>query len=86
MIDVMNVWDRYLYLQYWWMHLMTLIWFIFTLVLFVLEPLFLHRWFHEHAVKDSANTFSLIHTLHQILLALSLLAVLGAVAGAHGLF
>ncbi|MEY3287801.1 MAG: hypothetical protein RLZZ419_43 [Pseudomonadota bacterium] len=86
MIEVMNVWDRYQHLQYWWMHLMTLIWIIFTLVLFVLEPLFLHQWFHEQAVKDSAKTFSLIHTIHKILLALSLLAVMGAVAGAHGLF
>jgi uncharacterized membrane protein YhaH (DUF805 family) len=86
MIEVMNAWDRYQHLQYWWMHLMTLIWIIFTLVLFVLEPLFLHQWFHEQAVKDSAKTFSLIHTIHKILLALSLLAVMGAVAGAHGLF
>ena len=86
MIEVMNAWDRYQHLQYWWMHLMTLIWFIFTLILFVLEPLFLHQWFHEQAEKDSAKTFSLVHTMHKILLALSLLAVLGAVAGAHGLF
>jgi len=86
MIEVMNAWDRYQQLQFWWMHLMTLIWFIFTLVLFVLEPLFLHQWFHEQAVKNSAKTFSLVHTIHKILLALSLLAVFGAVAGAHGLY
>lgn len=86
MVEVMNAWDRYQHLQFWWMHLMTLIWFIFTLVLFVLEPLFLHQWFHEQAVKDSVKTFSLVHTIHKILLSLSLLAVFGAVAGAHGLF
>jgi len=86
MVEVMNAWDRYQHLQFWWMHLMTLIWLIFTLVLFVLEPLFLHRWFHEQAVKDSVKTFSLIHLIHKILLSLSLLAVFGAVAGAHGLF
>jgi uncharacterized membrane protein len=86
MVEVMNAWGRYQQLQFWWMHLMTLIWFIFTLVLFVLEPLFLHQWFHEQAVKNSAKTFSQVHTIHKILLALSLLAVLGAVAGAHGLY
>ncbi|WP_340123937.1 hypothetical protein [Methylobacter svalbardensis] len=86
MVEVMNAWDRYQQLQFWWMHLMTLIWFIFTLVLFVFEPLFLHQWFHEQAVKDSAKTFSQVHTIHKILLALSLLAVLGAVAGAHGFY
>lgn len=84
MLEVMNAWDRYQQLQFWWMHLMTFIWLIFTLVLFVLEPLFLHRWFHEQALKDSAKSFSLVHTLHKILLMLSLLAVFGAVAGAHG--
>lgn len=86
MIDVMNAWDRYQHLQYWWIHLMTLIWFIFTLILFVFEPLFLHQWFHEQVIKDSTKIFSWIHTMHKILLALSLLAVLGAIAGVHGLF
>jgi uncharacterized membrane protein len=86
MVEVMNAWDRYQQLQFWWMHLMTLIWIVFILVLFVLEPLFLHQWFHEQAVKNSAKTFSLVHTIHKILLALSLLAVFGAVAGAHGLY
>jgi uncharacterized membrane protein len=86
MVEVMNAWGRYQQLQFWWMHLMTLIWFIFTLVLFVLEPLFLHQWFHEQAVKNSAKTFSQVHTIHKILLALSLLAVLGAVARAQGLY
>ena len=86
MVEVMNAWDRYQQLQFWWMHLMTLIWIVFTLVLFVLEPLFLHQWFHEQAVKNSVKTFSLVHTIHKILLALSLLAVFGAVAGAHGLY
>lgn len=85
MLEVINAWSRYQQLQFWWMHLMTLIWLIFTLVLFVLEPLFLHRWFHEQALKDSTKAFTLVHTLHKVLLLLSLLAVFGAVAGAHGL-
>ncbi len=84
MLEFMNVWDRYLHLQFWWMHLMTFIWAIFTIVLFVLEPLFLHRWFREQATKDSANSFAWLHRLHIVLLTLSILAVLGAVAGSHG--
>ena len=84
MLEVMNAWGRYQQLQFWWIHLMTLIWFLFTLVLFVLEPLFLHRWFHEQAAENSAKAFLLIHKIHIVLLTLSLLAVFGAVAGAHG--
>lgn len=84
MLDVMNARERYQQLEYWWMHLMTLIWLLFTLVLFVLEPLFLHRWFHQQAEKNSVKAFSLVHQIHKVLLALSLLTVFGAVAGAHG--
>ncbi|MEZ5567979.1 MAG: hypothetical protein R3E54_06535 [Halioglobus sp.] len=84
MLYVMNAWSRYLYIEYWWMHLMTLVWAIFTLVLFFLEPLFLHQWFKRQAMKDSERAFLWLHRMHKLLLSLSLLAVLGAVAGAHG--
>ncbi len=85
MLEVMNAWERYLQPQFWWLHLMTFIWIIFTAVLFVLEPLFLHRWFHQRASRDSDRAFALVHRMHKILLTLSLLAVFGAVTGAHGL-
>ena len=80
----MDAWGRYLP-QFWWIHLMTLVWAIFTLVLFVLEPLVLHRRFREMATTESDRTFARLHRMHWILLALSLIAVFGTVAGAHGL-
>ena len=84
MLDFLNAWDRYQHLQFWWVHLMTFIWVIFTIVLFALEPLVLHRWFREQAIKDSETAFIWLHRMHKVLLTLSLLAVLGAVAGSHG--
>lgn len=84
MIYYLDAWTRYLSLSFWWMHLMTIIWFIFTVVLFVLEPLFLHQWFHDQAEKDSDATFKVLHNMHKILLSLSLISVLGAVAGVRG--
>jgi len=84
MLDVMNAWNRYQHLQFWWMHLMTFIWVVFTVVLFILEPLILHRWFRDQATKESKNAFAWLHGMHKILLTFSILAVLGAVAGAHG--
>lgn len=84
MLTHLHAWDRYLSLQFWWMHLMTFIWVVFTLVLFVLEPLFLHRWFREQAIKDSENAFAWLYKMHIALLILSILALTGAVAGAHG--
>jgi uncharacterized membrane protein len=84
MINYMDAWDRYQQAQFWWMHLMTLVWGIFTLVLFVLEPLVLHQWFKEQAIKDSDIAFAWFHRMHKVLLSLSLLAVFSAVLGAHG--
>ena len=84
MLEIMKVWDRYLHVEYWWMHLMTIVWAIFTVVLFVLEPLFLHRWFREQAIKDSENSFMWLHRLHIVLLTLCILAIMGAMAGSHG--
>jgi uncharacterized membrane protein len=85
MLEYMNAWERYQQLQFWWIHLMTLIWMIFTLVLFVLEPLVLHRRFKMLASENSDRAFALLHTMHKILLLLSLIAVFGTVAGVHGL-
>lgn len=80
----LNLWERFLRIEYWWMHAMVLVWALFTLMLFVLEPLFLHRRFIERARHDPQATFSLVTRMHWILLGLSLLTVAGAVAGSHG--
>jgi uncharacterized membrane protein len=84
MLHFLHAWERYQQPQFWWIHLMTLVWLLFTLVLFVFEPLFLHRWFHELAARDDARAFKLVMRMHTILLTLSLVAVVGGVAGAHG--
>lgn len=84
MLHFLDAWTRYGDPHYTWIHLMTLVWAIFTLVLFVLEPLFLHRWFHDLARRDNTRAFRLVQRLHIILLTISLIAVAGGVAGAHG--
>ncbi len=84
MLYVMNAWDRYLDIRYWWVHGMTLLWLIFTLILFVLEPLVLHKIFQKYVKIDPVRTFKIMHTAHWILLILSLITMAGAVAGAHG--
>lgn len=80
----MDLWQRFLHIEYWWMHAMVLTWALFTLMLFVLEPLFLHRRFIENARRDPHATFALVTRMHWILLVLSLITVAGAVAGSHG--
>ena len=63
---------------------MTIDWLIFIVVLFVLEPLFLHGWFQEQAMRDSDGAFRLLHAMHVILMAISLVAICGAVADVRG--
>lgn len=79
-----DLWQRFTRAGYWWMHSMVAVWALFTLMLFVLEPLFLHRWFAGRAQRAPESTFLLVTRLHWVLLALSLITVAGAVAGSHG--
>ena len=80
-----DLWDRFFSLGYWWMHAMVLTWLIFTVMLFVAEPLFLHRRLILRAKVDPEGTFRRVQRMHWLLLTLSLITVLGAVAGSHGL-
>jgi len=84
MLARLDLWDRFADPSYWWMDAMVALWAIFSLMLFVLEPLVLHRWFHERAQRAPEATFALVARLHAVLLALSLVTIAGAVAGAHG--
>lgn len=86
MLYEMNAWDRYLNPSYWWIHAMTIVWIIFTLVLYVFEPLFLHKIFKKYATENPEKTFAIMHRAHWFLLILSLLTTAGAVAGSHGWF
>ena len=81
-----DLWPRFADAHYWWMHAMVAIWLIFTLMLFVLEPLVLHRRLRARASRDPSGTFLLIQRMHWVLLILSLITVAGAVAGSHGGF
>src|SRR5271167_1374555 len=85
MVVRLDLWDRFLSVAYWWMHAMVTIWLLFTLILFVAEPLFLHQWLLARAKTLPEGTFGLVERLHQILLALSLITLIGAVLGSHGL-
>lgn len=86
MIYSLDAWSRYLEVKYWWFHAMTLVWLLFTIVLFILEPFVLHKLFKKYAQKDPERTFKIMQRAHWILLSISLLTTIGAVAGSHGWF
>jgi uncharacterized membrane protein len=85
MVVRLDLWARFLLAGFWWMHAMVAVWLLFTLMLFVAEPWFLHRWLLARATVKPAATLALVQRLHWLLLGLSLIALLGAVAGSHGI-
>ena len=84
LVQTLDAWERFTRPAFWWMHAMAGVWVIFTLMLFVLEPLVLHRLFLERARRDPEGTFALVQRLHWVLLTLSLATVFGAAAGSYG--
>ena len=86
MLYELNAWNRYLDYRFWWIHAMTLVWVLFTLILFVLEPFVLHKLFRKYVNINPEKTFNIMHRLHWLLLIISLITIGGAVAGSHGWF
>lgn len=80
----LDAWERFADPRFWWMHAMLALWGIFTLMLFVLEPLVLHRWFLTRAERNPEATFAMIQRMHIVLLTASAFTVAAAVLGAHG--
>ncbi|MHB8405702.1 MAG: hypothetical protein ACYDCJ_09805 [Gammaproteobacteria bacterium] len=68
--------------HFWWVDAMLGYWFLFALMLFVLEPLGLHRWMKQVATADSK--LRRMQRVHVLMLILGLLIVTGAVMGNHG--
>jgi uncharacterized membrane protein len=86
MIYLLDAWDRFFDLRYFWMHAMVLIWLMFVLALFLIEPFFIKD--HGRIVKDGKNLGNLHKTqvVHLIILTFSLIALFISVLGAHGFF
>jgi uncharacterized membrane protein len=84
LVYALDLWHRFAELRYWWMSAMVLVWALFTLVLYVLEPLVLHRWFAARMQEDHRRVLRIVSGTHWFLLALALVTVAGSVAGSHG--
>lgn len=86
MIFKLDAWDRFYQAQYFWMHAMVLVWLMFVMALFVIEPFFLKD--HGRAVKKGHDIGNLrkTHIVHVLILILSLITIFVSVLGAHGFF
>lgn len=79
-----EMWDRLYDLHFWWLHAMIALWLVFTAMLFVIEPLFLHR--RMEASRRPAADFARLEFGHRLLLGAAIVTMIGAVGGSHGLF
>jgi uncharacterized membrane protein len=84
LVHFLNAWERFGNLDYWWMTMMVIVWVVFTLMLFIVEPLFLHKLLVKKAQAQPEKVFSMIQRMHWFLLLISIVTAGGAVAGSHG--
>jgi len=63
---------------------MVAVWMLFALMVYVLEPIVLHRLFHEFALRNKDRAFAAAIGLHAAALIISALAIGAGVLGAHG--
>lgn len=82
----LDAWYRFLDPAYWWMHAMVLVWLLFTFILFIAEPLFIHKILRCHAATDPdpLRVLDFIQYSHWLLLFISATTAAAAVLGAHG--
>jgi uncharacterized membrane protein len=85
MLFALNAWDRLLDLSFWWIHLMVVVWLMFAIMVYVLEPLIVHDRFRRLALEDPTHAFGLAIVLHAFALAVSAIAIGAGVLGAHGI-
>jgi uncharacterized membrane protein len=82
----LDAWSRFAAARFWWMDAMAAVWTVFALMLFVIEPLIVHPRVKQASDSvDSNRLFDRMERFHRILLVLSLVTVLGAVGGSHGM-
>ena len=84
MIYILNAWDRFNDIRYFWMRAMLLLWLMFAFALFVIELFFFKN--HGRIIKERHGITNLRKTeiVHWIIFIMSLTTILFSVLGAHG--
>ena len=80
----LNLWDRFRDAEFWWMHAMVCLWLLFSVMLFIGEPLLARRQRRRGESQQSDRALTWLQRAHSLLLVLSLITVAGAAAGSQG--
>ena len=84
MLNKMQAWALLLDPAFWWLALMVAVWAVFATMVYVFEPLVIHRLFHVYVLRDKDRAFSLAIRLHAVALTISCVAIVAGVLGAQG--
>jgi uncharacterized membrane protein len=84
MIIKLDGWDRFADASFWWLDLMVVVWVLFASMVYILDPLVIHRLFHDFALRQKDRAFALATRLHTVALCVSAFAIVAGVLGAHG--
>ena len=79
----LDLWAQFADPGFWWLDAMVLVWALFMVIVFVIEPVARARLAAE-AARDPQALLRRLMRAHVILLAAAIVTILGAVAGAHG--
>ncbi|MFC4296303.1 hypothetical protein ACFO0A_14695 [Novosphingobium tardum] len=79
-----NLWTWFLAPHNWWLQAMLGLWLIFATMLFILEPLVIHR--RMKASTRPEADFNRLERMHRVLFVIGLIVIVGGVGGVHGLF
>ncbi|HVC49440.1 MAG TPA: hypothetical protein VND43_04655 [Burkholderiales bacterium] len=85
MMRILGGWHWLVQPSFWWLHLMLFTWTVFTVFLFVVEPLG-HGRMKALVQRDPEVAWRRLRIMHVILWILLLVTVICAVAGSHGAF
>jgi uncharacterized membrane protein len=81
----LELWGLFAAPSFWWLDAMVVVWTLFMLIVFVVEPL-AHKRLSALAARDPAGVLRRLFRAHIVLLTAGAVTILGAVAGAHGGF
>jgi uncharacterized membrane protein len=81
----LDLWSLFQNPAFWWLDAMAIVWALFMLIVFVVEPL-VHRRLAAEAARDPDGVLRRLFRAHLVLLTAAAITILGAVAGANGGF
>ena len=79
----LGLWPMFADPSFWWMGAMALVWALFMVAVFVVEPLGRRR-LEAQAARDPQGLLRRLHRVHLVLLAAAAVTIVGAVAGSWG--